>query len=122
MEKKVLTSLELYAVIQELRSLKGALIDKIYQLSSKELLIYLYKTGFGKSALKIDSGCGMYLTSYQLKKPPYPTSFCMFLRKYLNRAQITDIIQKGLERIIEIHLKIGNILIDKMRGGERWKW
>ncbi|UCD03800.1 MAG: NFACT family protein [Candidatus Woesearchaeota archaeon] len=105
MEKKVLTSLELYAVVQELKFLKGALVDKIYQLSSRELLIYLYKAGIGKKAIRIDSGHGIFLTDYQLKKPPYPTSFCMFLRKHLNRAELININQKELERIIEIQFK-----------------
>lgn len=108
MKKKVLTSLELYAVIQELKFLKGAIVDKIYQLSSKELLICFYKAGIKKSAIKIDSGHGMYLTNYDLKKPPYPSSFCMFLRKYLNRAEMINIRQRDLERIVEIDFKKNN--------------
>jgi len=113
MKKKVLTSLELFAVVEELSTIKGALVDKIYQLSSKELLIYLFKTGAGKQALKVDSGHGIFLTNYQLKKPPYPSSFCMFLRKHLNRAQIVSVKQKDLERIVEIHLnsKAGELIL-----------
>lgn len=105
MKKKVLTSLELYAVVNELSVLKGALVDKIYQISSKELLISFYKSGKGKLLLKIDSGHGLFLTKYSLEKPPFPSSFCMFLRKFLNRTEVTDIVQKDLERIIEINFK-----------------
>lgn len=105
MKKKILTSLELYAAVNELCVLEGAIVDKIYQISSKELLIYLHKPGEGKKIIKADSGHGLFLTNYTLEKPSVPSGFCMFLRKYLNRAEVVKFIQKDLERIVEIHLK-----------------
>jgi predicted ribosome quality control (RQC) complex YloA/Tae2 family protein len=100
---KVLTSLELSVVIRELQQLMSVKVNKIHQPSSRVLIINLFQTGGTKFLLKIDSGVGMYLTSYSLENPLTPTSFCMFLRKSLNNAKMIAIKQKSLERIVEIH-------------------
>jgi predicted ribosome quality control (RQC) complex YloA/Tae2 family protein len=100
---KVLTSLELSVVVRELQQLIGVKINKIHQPSSKVLILNLFQTGGNKFLLKIDSGTGMYLTSYSLANPLTPTSFCLFLRKSLNNSKIIAITQKNLERIVEFH-------------------
>jgi len=98
--EKVLTGLELSVAVRELlNKLAGARVNKIYQPNSKTLLLGLRKDA--KAIAKIDSGVGVYLTSYDYKTQEVPPSFCMFLRKYLMNSSLADIKQKGLERIIE---------------------
>lgn len=101
---KILTSLELLTVINELRALKGAKINKIYLPSPKQLLLVFHKPE-GNYQLKIDSGTGAYLTSLKVEMPKMPGSFCLFLRKHLNNAILENISQKNSERIIELHFK-----------------
>ena len=100
---KVLTSLELSVIVQEVRQLAGTKVSKIHQPDSRTLLIKFFKTGGIKYNLKINSGIGMYLTSYETENPLTPNGFCLFLRKYLNNAKLLDIKQNNLERIIEFH-------------------
>lgn len=101
---KILTSLELLAVINELKALKGAKINKIYQPESRILILIFHKPD-GNYQLKIDSGVGAYLTTLKLEMPSAPQHFCMFLRKHLNNAILENIVQKNLERIIEFHFQ-----------------
>lgn len=101
---KILTSLELLTVINELRALKGAKINKIYLPSPKQLLLVFHKPE-GNYQLKIDSGTGVYLTSLKVEMPAMPGNFCLFLRKYLNNSILQNIVQKNTERIIELHFQ-----------------
>jgi predicted ribosome quality control (RQC) complex YloA/Tae2 family protein len=100
---KVLTSLELSAVVAELQQLAGVKVSKIHQPSSRVLILNLFKTGGQKFLLKIDSGVGMYVTSYTQKNPLTPLGFCLFLRKHLNGSKLLEVNQKNLERIVEFH-------------------
>ncbi len=98
---KLLTSLELYVVVQELKGLQGCKVNKIYQPDSHSLVIHFFRTGGHNYVLKIDSGIGLHLTTYSLEYPQIPPTFCMFLRKYLNSSELVDVNQKDLERIVE---------------------
>ncbi len=110
---KVLTSLELYVIVQELKGIQGAKVNKIYQPDSHTLVFHFFKTGGHKFVLKIDSGMGMHLTTYSLEYPQAPPTFCMFLRKYLNNSELLDVTQKELERIIEFSFrtKTGKLIL-----------
>jgi len=100
---KILTSLELAVVVRELQQLVGAKISKIHQPNSRLLLFNLFKTGGTKFLLKVDSGVGMYVTSYASKNPLTPAGFCLYLRKNLNNSKLIAVKQKNLERIVEFH-------------------
>jgi predicted ribosome quality control (RQC) complex YloA/Tae2 family protein len=100
---KVLTSLELSVVVRELQQLVGSKVNKINQPSTRVLMLDLFKTGGHKFLVKVDSGIGMYATSYASPNPLTPFGFCLFLRKHLNGSKLVSIIQNNLERIIEIH-------------------
>lgn len=100
---KILTSLELFTVVRELQGLAGTKVSKIYQPKSHTLLINFFKTGGTKYNLKIESGVGMYVTSYETQNPLTPSTFCLFLRKHLNNATLVHIKQNDLERIVEFH-------------------
>jgi predicted ribosome quality control (RQC) complex YloA/Tae2 family protein len=100
---KVLTSLELSVVVKELQQLVGSKVNKIHQPSSRILMLDLFKTGGHKFLVKVDSGVGMFATSYSVKNPLTPFGFCLFLRKHLNGSKLVALIQNKLERIIEFH-------------------
>ncbi|MEA3379190.1 MAG: NFACT family protein [Nanoarchaeota archaeon] len=102
---KSLTSIEIAAVVKELKYLEGAIARKIYQPDNSELLFELFKTGKGKSMLRIVPGKTLYLTSFKRKNPLVPLSFVKFLRKRAANSFLEKIEQKGFERIVEFTFK-----------------
>ncbi|MBL7100446.1 MAG: NFACT family protein [Nanoarchaeota archaeon] len=93
-------ALDVYFMTKELQNLIGSKVDKIYQ-QEDDFIISLHKQG--KILLRITPEAA-YITKYKFEQEK-PPNFCMYLRKYLNQARITEIIQRGFERIIEIRLK-----------------
>ena len=51
------------------------------------------------------SNSRLHLTQQKYANPASPPMFCMFLRKHLTGAKITDVQQAGLERIVRISLE-----------------
>ncbi len=98
---KILTIFELSLVVEELKELIGARLQKIYLLSPKEMLLGLHLSGVGNLSVKVDSGVGCYLTEYKLATPLEPSGFCLQLRKYINGTKLKDIEKRPGERIVE---------------------
>jgi predicted ribosome quality control (RQC) complex YloA/Tae2 family protein len=97
----------LNALLIELQEkLVGGRINKIYQPSDKELTFTIRNHGKNQT---------LYLTAHsnyahvniidsKLDNPTKPPNFCMLMRKHLQNGFITKIEQKGLERILVIHI------------------
>ncbi|HKL41626.1 MAG TPA: NFACT RNA binding domain-containing protein [Clostridia bacterium] len=97
----------LNALLMELqKKLVGGRINKIYQPSDKELTFTIRNHGKNQT---------LYLTAHsnyahvniidsKLDNPTKPPNFCMLMRKHLQNGFITKIEQKGLERILVIHI------------------
>ena len=100
--KHEISSIDLIALLPELKVLEGSRIDKIYQKGS-EIIINVYKKGDKKYSLLLGPG-KVFLTQYKRDFPEIPPNFCMFLRKYLLGSFISKIRQKGFDRILEIHV------------------
>lgn len=105
---RVLNSFELKVLINELRKIKGSKISKIYHPEKDELDFEIFHTALKKQILRIISGRALFLSKYKQDMPLYPSHFCMFLRKYLTNAVITNIEQKGFERVVELTLEKAN--------------
>jgi predicted ribosome quality control (RQC) complex YloA/Tae2 family protein len=115
--KDTLNYLEIHVLTRELQSLIGARVDKIYNPSENEILMYLYSTKLKKILLRIAVPYSLVLTEYKTEKPEVPSHFCMFLRKYLIGARVTKVVQPKFERIVEIHFEHNNesfILINEL--------
>ncbi|MCG2718103.1 MAG: NFACT family protein [Nanoarchaeota archaeon] len=93
-------ALDVHFMVKELQDLIGAKVDKIFQ-QGDELIVSLHKKG--KILLKINPEAA-HITNYKFEESK-PPSFCMYMRKFLNQARITKIVQRGFERIIEIRLQ-----------------
>ena len=91
------------AVARELsEKISTGKIDKIYQPEADELVFNIH-TKQGKLRLYASvnpSAARVHLIDENLSNPPAPFPFCMLLRKHLQGARITDVSQKGSERII----------------------
>ncbi|MFA6990069.1 MAG: NFACT family protein, partial [Candidatus Gastranaerophilaceae bacterium] len=103
-------SLTLKAQLKEIVPiLKDGRIQKVQQISRRELLFSIRASGkshkfyvsihpsYAHCALLSPDGEKLRL----LEVPQKPPMFCMLLRKYMEGARITDILQPPSERIIE---------------------
>ncbi|MEA4854451.1 MAG: NFACT RNA binding domain-containing protein [Christensenella sp.] len=99
-----LDGLTLKTCVDELsKRLADAKIQKVLMPGREEVVLQLYSAGEGtlKLCLSADAGdCALYLTEQTKPNPKTPPAFCMFLRKYLTGAHITQIEQTGLDRVV----------------------
>ena len=103
---KQLTALDLALIVKELQFLMNGKIDNIYQASGEELYFNIFKTGEGKSVLRITPSL-LYITS--IKKETDNFNFCRFLRKRLLNAYIKKIYQHEFERVVIFELEAKDI-------------
>src|SRR3989344_2288052 len=78
---KVLSSLEIKAVVAELQSLINARVDQIYQPDATEIVLALHRSNLGKNLLRIIPGTALYITTKRRASPKESINFCRFLRK-----------------------------------------
>ena len=114
----------LHCVKQELNSLIGARVDKIYQPSREEIVVSLRNlNGADKSRKSLvfsanSTAARVHLTSAEFENPPSPPMFCMLLRKHLGNGRLVDIRQDGLERILffdfECVNEIGDVVVNTL--------
>ncbi len=86
--------------------LVGAKINRISQVNKDELTLVLYT---GKRTVKLivstnASTARVCLSETEKEPAPVAPNFCMLLRKHLQGAQVLEIRQQGVERIIEMDL------------------
>lgn len=106
MQKSVLSSIMLYAIVQELKELlEGAYIQNIYQ-SVNDVLLFKFSGAKleGKKVLLVDHQQRMHLTDFKYPVPKFPTQFCMNIRKYLKKHRVAKVSQHGLDRIALLEL------------------
>ena len=100
------------AVSEISKAVTGGRIDRVYQPSSEEIILLIRNNG-EKHRLYISAAANhacIYLTEGKDTNPMNPPSFCMLLRKHLQGGRITEVRQKGSERIIEIDIEAQNEL------------
>ena len=90
----------LSAVLEEIRSLGEARIEKIHQPSRDTVILHL-KSRDSRAKLLIAANPAaprLHLTTANPENPPEPPMFCMLLRKHLSGARLTNIAQLPMER------------------------
>jgi predicted ribosome quality control (RQC) complex YloA/Tae2 family protein len=110
-----LDGLVLSNVVYELKEkLIDGRISKISQ-PEKDELVFVIKNNRENYKLFLSANASLpliYLTEENKTNPMTAPGFCMLLRKHLNSARIVDIIQPGLERIIQFKIEHLNELGD----------
>lgn len=100
----------LYAVKNELQSLVGGRVEKIYQPSREEIIISIRKK---KLYISANAGSArVHITQKQPDNPQTPPMFCMLLRKKIGSGKLMSIRQDGLERILFLDFECVNELGD----------
>ncbi|MBQ6452135.1 MAG: NFACT family protein [Solobacterium sp.] len=104
----------LHKIIPGIREVLPARIQKIYQISSTEVLFQLH--GGGRK-VQLMISCHSQYNRMLLSKRSYPTpdepgNFVMVLRKYLEGAMFTEIEQAGLDRWCTLKVRRHNNIGD----------
>ena len=95
------TSFDVAAVVRELnRTIVDSIVNNVYQLDAKTILLKLHKPDKPPFSLVLEAGKRLNLTEYALQKPLTPPAFCMALRKYLRNARLLIIEQYEFERVV----------------------
>ncbi|MDO4565517.1 MAG: NFACT RNA binding domain-containing protein [Clostridia bacterium] len=103
--------LTLYAMVQELKPLLGARVDKVQQPDSETLLITFRHR---KLLINIHNANGrVQLTNSAFENPASAPAFCMLLRKHLLNAKLIDVFSEGLDRIAVFVFQGRNELLDE---------
>jgi len=99
--KKVMTSFDLQAIAEELKStIIGTRIDNIYQFSPLALLITLHPP----RNLILEAGRRVHLTRYFVERPSRPSLFCSILRRHLRQGVIEDVGVEDFERVLYLRV------------------
>ena len=88
------------AVLQEVRQLLPARVEKIHQCARDTVVLSL-KTEQGRKKLLFvanPTAPRLHLTEQTLENPAEPPVFCMLLRKHLSGGRLTEITQSPMER------------------------
>ncbi|MDK2853646.1 MAG: hypothetical protein PWQ92_540 [Thermococcaceae archaeon] len=96
--KQEMSSVDIKYIVEELKSLEGALIDKIYH-DGEQIRIKLRVAGEGRKDLIIEAGRRIHLTTYIKEAPQQPSSFTMLLRKYLSGSRLEKIEQHDFPKV-----------------------
>ena len=105
-------------VVDELQSLIGYKIDKIYEPDKNTIILGLYGnfTNVALLACISSNNYRMHLTKNVIKNPNVAPNFCMLLRKHILGYKIKKIYSKGLDRVVFIELENSdnpNVVISK---------
>lgn len=93
----------IHFLCNELRErLRGARVDKIHHPAKEEFVLHL-RTRSGNERLLIcvnPARARAGLLTQAVENPARPSTLCMLLRKHLTGAQLTDVRQLGLDRVV----------------------
>ncbi len=103
--KEQMESIEVAALVRELKRLKGAYLQKVYKPGDDELLFRFHLSGEGKKMLLFHLGKALYLTEKDIDNPMKPGDFIMLLRKYLGNTRVVDVKQHEMDRVVTMELQ-----------------
>jgi predicted ribosome quality control (RQC) complex YloA/Tae2 family protein len=105
-----LDGITLNAIVQELRAtLIGSRVQQIYEPDDGLLLLECYGGKDLSLLISTLENPRLHLTQQTFENPRVPPTFCMLLRKYLNNGYVIGVEQPGLERIVRIQIKHGDL-------------
>ena len=91
----------LSAVLDEIRALGEARVEKIHQPSRGAVILHLRSREERTKLLIVPDPAAprLHLTTTNPENPPEPPMFCMLLRKHLMGARLIDVSQPPMERV-----------------------
>jgi predicted ribosome quality control (RQC) complex YloA/Tae2 family protein len=105
-----LDGIMLSAVVQELQQeLVGARVQQIYEPLAGLLILECYGGTDLSLLISVAENPRSHLTRQSFENPQVPTAFCMLLRKHLKNGYVVGVEQPGLERLVQIQIKHGDL-------------
>ncbi|RLF79213.1 fibronectin-binding domain-containing protein [Thermococci archaeon] len=114
--KQEMSSVDIKYIVEELKSLEGARVDKIYH-DGDQIRIKLHVTGEGRKDLIIEAGKRIHLTTYIKEASQQPSSFTMLLRKYLSGLRLESLEQHDFDRIVKLKIGEYTLIAELFRKG-----
>ncbi|MCL2712840.1 MAG: NFACT family protein [Methanomassiliicoccaceae archaeon] len=102
--KKEMSAFDVRSVVNEMRTLEGSHMDKIFHWGAGNVLFRINVQGQGKKELFFNDKRWLYMPEDKPDTPITPTSFATFLRKYIDNARIGKITQLGFDRIVIVEV------------------
>ena len=103
--KEALSSFDVSCIVNDLQSLIGARIDKIYHPKLDHLVFALKTLSEGKEYMHFHVGKWLFTTKAPQEMPQQPSDFAMMLRKRISNSRIVGIKQQGFDRIVVLSLE-----------------
>ena len=110
------SGLDLHCQMQELKSLIGMRINKIYDIDKKTYLLRLQRTE-EKAVILFESGSRIHSTNSVWPKSDAPSGFTMKLRKHLKNKRLENIYQFKTDRVAVLQFgtnEVTNYIIIEM--------
>ncbi|VDK73476.1 unnamed protein product [Litomosoides sigmodontis] len=99
--KNRFSTLDVFAVIHDLKDLAGQRVANVYDVDPKTYLIRIQKPD-EKCFIMLESGCRIHKTTFDWPKAQFPSSFTMKLRKHIRHKRLEHVTQLGVDRIIDM--------------------
>uniref|UniRef100_A0A914EJD4 Nuclear export mediator factor NEMF n=1 Tax=Acrobeloides nanus TaxID=290746 RepID=A0A914EJD4_9BILA len=99
--KSKFSTIDLFAIVHELKSLIGMRVANVYDIDSKTYLIKLQKPEH-KEVILFESGIRIHRTTHDWPKSQMPSGFSMKFRKHIKEKRLTNVQQLGVDRMIDL--------------------
>lgn len=101
----MLTGVDVRVLVHEVEpSVSRSWITNIYQLPSNIFIFKLRDPKEGTYFFLVEPGKRFHTTQFNREMPPEPPNFCRQLRAHLRDKRINSIVQRDLDRIIELSI------------------
>ncbi len=105
-----LDGITLNAIVYELKAkLVGSRVQQIYEPLEGLLILECYGGEDMSLLISVAENPRLHLTQHSFENPRVPTTFCMLLRKHLKNGFVVGVEQPGLERLVQIQIKHGEV-------------
>lgn len=99
--KNRFSTIDVFAVLHDLKRLEGLRVANIYNIDQKTYLIKLQHPG-EKRFIIFESGIKIYITKLEWPKAQFPSSFSMKLRKHIKQKRLIHVQQLGIDRVVDM--------------------
>jgi predicted ribosome quality control (RQC) complex YloA/Tae2 family protein len=99
-----MTSLDVAAVVYELKALEGGHVNKAYQMSESTFAISVHTKDAGRVNVFIELPNWIFISSAEVAPIEPPPSFIRGLRKHIMNAYVSSVEQHDFDRIVVFNL------------------
>lgn len=118
--KKEMSAFDVRSIADELGSLQGSFVDKVFHWGKGNFLARVNVQGEGKKEVFFKDRHWLYIPERKPETPQMPSNFAAHLRKLISNARIGTVQQIGFDRIITMELLKQDatyLLVFEMFGG-----